>query len=60
MGRHRSVAMVELLSKMPWPGWNVKIVHRDISNKNGKQMKGREKVSRMNRGGSSFLDDDSE
>lgn len=33
MGRHRSDAMVEELAKMPWPGWDVRVEHRDIEKK---------------------------
>ncbi|KAG9228551.1 hypothetical protein BJ875DRAFT_339044, partial [Amylocarpus encephaloides] len=33
MGRHRSVAMVEGFSKMSWPGWQVRVEHRDIHKK---------------------------
>jgi len=35
MGRHRSVAMVEELKNLPWPGWHVVIEHRDIFMKHG-------------------------
>lgn len=35
MGRHRSVAMVEELSRMPWSGWDVEVEHRDIAKKRG-------------------------
>jgi hypothetical protein len=61
MGRHRSVAMVEELAKMSWPGWQVKVEHRDISKKRGqgKNAGGRDKKSRGTRGGaSSYVDDD--
>ena len=33
MGKHRSVAMVEELARLPWPGWRVQVEHRDISKK---------------------------
>lgn len=33
MGRHKSVAMVEELAKMNWPGWDVRVEHRDIEKK---------------------------
>ncbi len=35
MGRHRSVAMVELLSRLPWPGWEVQVQHRDMMKRRG-------------------------
>jgi len=35
MGRHRSVAMVEELSRMSWEGWDVEVEHRDIAKKRG-------------------------
>lgn len=63
MGRHRSVAMVEELAKMSWPGWQVKVEHRDISKKRGggKKAGGRDKKSRGTRGGaSSYVNDDYE
>jgi hypothetical protein len=42
MGRHRSVAMVESLAQMTWPGWEVRVVHRDVERKRGGKS-GREK-----------------
>jgi hypothetical protein len=62
MGRHRSVAMVEELAKMQWPGWKVKVEHRDISKKRGqgKKSAGRDKKSRGTRGGAPSYDDDEE
>ncbi|KUJ12279.1 uncharacterized protein LY89DRAFT_721940 [Mollisia scopiformis] len=35
MGRHRSVAMVEELSRVSWPGWDVEVEHRDVAKKRG-------------------------
>ena len=37
MGRHRSVAMVEELARLDWPGWDVEVVHRDVE-KNKRKM----------------------
>lgn len=40
MGRHRSVAMVEELARLEWPGWDVEVVHRNVESKkrgSGKQ-----------------------
>jgi hypothetical protein len=51
MGRHRSVAMVEELSKFSWPGWDVKVDHRDISKKRSRGKKLSEEGSRGARGG---------
>ncbi|CZS96235.1 hypothetical protein WAI453_009830 [Rhynchosporium graminicola] len=36
MERHRSVAMVEELAKMPWSGWQVEAQHRGLIKKRGK------------------------
>lgn len=58
MGRHRSVAMVETLAKMPWPGWRVKVEHRDVAKKRGLKSGARDKKSRGNRGGSAAFDID--
>jgi RNase adaptor protein for sRNA GlmZ degradation len=63
MGRHRSVAMVEELVRMSWPGWHLRVEHRDIAKKRGQGKKagGRDKKSRGTRGGpSSYKDDDYE
>lgn len=63
MGRHRSVAMVEELAKISWPGWQVRVQHRDITRKRGQGKKtgGRDKKSRGTRSGpSSYTDDDYE
>jgi hypothetical protein len=49
MGKHRSVAMVEALSRMPWPGWQVVVVHRDLLKKRGEK-KRRERKGNGNRG----------
>ncbi|KAK0120005.1 hypothetical protein ONS95_011423 [Cadophora gregata] len=51
MGRHRSVAMVEELAKMSWPGWQVELQHRDLNNKPGSGRKAGAKKSRGTRGG---------
>jgi hypothetical protein len=51
MGRHRSVAMVEELAKLSWPGWRVEVEHRDISKKRGGGKKSGGKDSRGSRGG---------
>ena len=51
MGRHRSVAMVEELKNLPWPGWHVVIEHRDIFKKHGAGKKSSGQRSRGNRGG---------
>lgn len=62
-GRHRSVAMVEELARLPWPGWQVRVEHRDLSKKRGegKRAGGRDKKSRGTRGGaSSYFDEDHE
>jgi hypothetical protein len=60
MGRHRSVAMVEELASLSWPGWRVEVEHRDIAKKRraGKKSGGRN--SRGSRGGtiSTQSDDD--
>ncbi|KAL2069854.1 hypothetical protein VTL71DRAFT_14533 [Oculimacula yallundae] len=60
MGRHRSVAMVEELAKMSWPGWQVEVQHRDLNKKRGRGKQSSGKESRGNRGGgipSHFEDD---
>lgn len=46
MGRHRSVAMVELLSRLPWPGWEIQVQHRDMMKKRGQMKKSGGKGSR--------------
>jgi hypothetical protein len=51
MGRHRSVAMVEELSKLSWRGWDVKVEHRDISKRRSGGKKSSGKGSRGSRGG---------
>lgn len=61
MGRHRSVAMVELLSRLPWPGWEVQVQHRDMMQKRGQTKNSRGKRSRGMRGAetaSTFQEDD--
>ncbi len=60
MGRHRSVAMVEELAKMSWPGWRVEVHHRDLSKMRGPSKKPGRKGSRGTRGGgiSSHFEDD--
>jgi hypothetical protein len=60
MGRHRSVAMVEELSKLSWAGWGVQVEHRDISKKRSGGKKSSGKGSRGTRGGavSSEFDDE--
>jgi hypothetical protein len=60
MGRHRSVAMVEELSKPSWPGWDVKVEHRDILKKRSGGKKSGGKGSRGTRGGdmSSHFEDE--
>jgi hypothetical protein len=50
MGRHRSVAMVEELAKISWPGWHVKVEHRDVSDRRGAGNKSDGKRSRGLRG----------
>jgi hypothetical protein len=59
-GRHRSVAMVEDLSKLSWPGWDVKFEHRDISKKRSGGKKSSGKGSRGTRGGAVSLKFDDE
>ncbi|KAG4432457.1 hypothetical protein IFR05_012047 [Cadophora sp. M221] len=58
MGRHRSVALVEELAKMSWPGWQVEVEHRDLNKKRGRRMPGKD--SRGTRGGgiSSHFEDE--
>jgi hypothetical protein len=51
MGRHRSVALVEDLSRLSWPGWEVRVEHRDISKKRGAGKKTGSRQSRGTRGG---------
>jgi hypothetical protein len=62
VGRHRSVAMVEELSKLSWGGWYVKVEHRDISKKRSSGKKSSRKGSRGTRGEavSSQFDDELE
>ncbi|KAE8453197.1 hypothetical protein EG329_011264 [Mollisiaceae sp. DMI_Dod_QoI] len=62
MGRHRSVAMVEELARMSWPGWEVEVEHRDVSKKRGTEKKTGGKGSRGTRGSfaSYSTNDDSE
>jgi hypothetical protein len=62
MGRHRSVAMVEELAKLSWPGWCVEVEHRDISKKRGVGKKFGGKDNRRSRGGTipPQFDDNSE
>lgn len=62
MGRHRSVAMVEELSRMAWPGWDVEVEHRDVAKKRGTGGKTGGKGSRGTRGSfaSYSTNDDSE
>lgn len=60
MGRHRSVALVEELSRLSWPGWEVRVEHRDISKKRGAGKKTGSRQSRGTRGGTSALEMDSE
>ena len=51
MGRHRSVAMVEELSMMSWPGWEVKVIHRDVSKKcGGRRTASKRSGKKWNRG----------
>ncbi|PVH87629.1 hypothetical protein DL98DRAFT_509850 [Cadophora sp. DSE1049] len=60
MGRHRSVAMVEVLAQMSWPGWQVEVQHRDVFKKRDSGKKSGGKQSRGTRGGvipSHFEDD---
>lgn len=40
IGRHRSVALVEELSRMEWPGWRVRVMHRDVAKKRGEALTG--------------------
>ncbi|KAH7346438.1 hypothetical protein BKA65DRAFT_551344 [Rhexocercosporidium sp. MPI-PUGE-AT-0058] len=60
IGRHRSVAMVEELAKMSWPGWQIKVEHRDLNKKRGSRKKPGGKDSRGTRGGGipSYLEGD--
>jgi len=60
MGRHRSVAMVEELAKLSWPGWEVQVEHRDLFKKRSAGKKSGGKQSRGTRGGgiSSLIEDD--
>lgn len=51
MGKHRSVAMVEELGKLAWPGWRIEVQHRDIFKKHGAAKKSGGQRSRGNRGG---------
>lgn len=46
MGRHRSVAMVEELARLGWPGWEVEVVHRDVDRKRGSVKNERRKHGR--------------
>lgn len=53
MGKHRSVAMVEELAILPWPGWQVCIVHRDLTRKrnaNKRTAKGSKRNAFLNHG----------
>jgi RNase adaptor protein for sRNA GlmZ degradation len=50
MGRHRSVAMVEALAKLSWPGWRVEVLHRDIAKKKRGAGKKPGNLSRGSRG----------
>jgi len=56
MGRHRSVAMVEELSRLSWLGWEVSVEHRDVYKKRGGGKKMESRSSRGIRGGTSALD----
>jgi hypothetical protein len=61
MGRHRSVAMVEELARMTWPGWEVKVLHRDVLKKRGGRRDASKRSGRAgNRGGggSSHVEED--
>ncbi|KAH6679634.1 hypothetical protein B0J14DRAFT_650020 [Halenospora varia] len=51
MGRHRSVAIVENLASDDWPGWEVRVEHRDISKKREQKKKTGGRKSRGVRGG---------
>ncbi|KAF4624971.1 hypothetical protein G7Y89_g13196 [Cudoniella acicularis] len=53
MGRHRSVAMVENIAREEWPGWEVRVEHRDIAKKSHNRKKSSGRKSRGIRGGSS-------
>jgi len=61
IGRHRSVALVEELSRMEWPGWRVRVMHRDVAKKRGegKNSKGDgdRKKGRGTRGGGMLTED---
>ncbi|CZR52227.1 uncharacterized protein PAC_02104 [Phialocephala subalpina] len=50
MGRHRSVAMVEELSRMSWTGWDIEVRHQDIAKKRNSEKKAGGKGSRGTRG----------
>jgi RNase adaptor protein for sRNA GlmZ degradation len=60
MGRHRSVAIVEGLAKLSWPGWRVEVEHRDISKKHGAGKKFGGQSHRGSRGGAMSIDEQSE
>ncbi|KAF8862241.1 hypothetical protein BDZ45DRAFT_553917, partial [Acephala macrosclerotiorum] len=46
MGRHRSVAMVEELSRMTWTGWDIEVQHQDVAKKRNSEKKTAGKGSR--------------
>jgi hypothetical protein len=54
------VAMVEVLSRKSWPGWEVRVEHRDISKKRGAGKKAGGKRGRGTRGGASTFAEESE
>ncbi|KAH6713903.1 hypothetical protein BKA61DRAFT_52281 [Leptodontidium sp. MPI-SDFR-AT-0119] len=59
MGRHRSVALVEDLAKMSWPGWQVEVEHRDLNKKRGSRKKpGKDRRGTRGGGISSHFEED--
>jgi len=60
IGKHKSVALVEILSEIPWPCWQIEVLHRNISKKCENKSSGRDGQSMRNRGGSSsYINSDS-
>jgi hypothetical protein len=49
-GKHRSVAMVEQLRKLDWPGWDVEVEHRDVLKKKGGNRIGKTSRGKGSRG----------
>ncbi|KAH8684752.1 hypothetical protein BGZ60DRAFT_172691 [Tricladium varicosporioides] len=60
MGRHRSVAMAEILAGEDWRGWEVRVEHRDILKKREHKKNAGGRKSRGVRGGDGgYYEDDS-